>query len=232
MKRSISVLFALILAFLCVGHIDARAKMKWDYKGVYVASSYTAASNTPSGSHQTWSGHRATEGTTIAVDDRNPIAKMGAKIKLKWRVGKKWYSHIYRVQDKGHFGHYNNGRRAVDVFFEYRGWGLRTVKIYVYRKETKKEKQERLEKKRLQELRIKKKKQAEPFIFKYDPTLFPWQVVTDKKIISGGVIRLKWAWLDVVRTEKGLGNVILCGDRSCWFGKRAKLAEIVEEAVG
>ena len=236
MKRLICAVFACVLGFLIAGDNQVGAKMKWEYKGIRIASSYTAASNTPSGTHQTYSGHRATEGRTIAVDDRNPIASMGQKVKLKWKVGKKWHSHIYRVEDKGHFGHYNNGMRAIDVFFEYRGWGLRKVKVYVLRPETKKERKERLRKVRLRRERAlrkwKRRKQRETFIFKYDPSLFFWQVVTDKKIISGGVIRAGLMWLDVVKTEKGLGNIIYCGDRSCMFGKQAKLVDVVENAVG
>ena len=77
-----------------------------------------------------------------------------------------------------------------------------------------------------------RRKQKRPFKFVFDPTLLPYQVITDKRIISGGVIRLKYTWLDVVRTKKNIGNVIYCGDRTCMFGEKVHVKEIVEEAVG
>ena len=220
---------------------SAGAKMVAEYKGMFIASSYTAASNTPSGSHQTFSGHRAREGVTVAVDDHTPIAKMGQKIVLKWRVkirkknGKwkwKWKSHVFRVQDKGHFGHMNNGRRQIDVFFESRGWGLREVKVYVLRPETKRERRQRLRRRRIRIERKRMEKQKGVFHFLYEPTLLPWQIVTDRKIITGGACRIKFGWLDVVSTRKGLGNTVLTGDRSCMFGKNARFSEIREEAKG
>ena len=227
------VLGGILLGTLLIASgVCAKRKMVWDDKGWWYASCYTAQSNTPSGSHQTYSGHRAKEGKTIAVDKKNPIAKMGSKVMLKWRDGKKWRKHVYTVHDYGGFGRYNGGRRAVDVFFEYHGWGVRKVKIFIRRKETKKEHRQRLKRERIKRQRVKERKQKKPFKFVYDPGLFPWQIKTDKKVIAGGAVRINTLWLDVVGHEKGLGNVIKCGDRCCLFGRWARLKDIVEEAVG
>ena len=227
------ILLGIFVGVVLIGSGVVDAKKVLRYKGRYIASSYTPATNTPRGSHQTWSGHRAKEGVTVAVDDRTPIAGMGDKIVLEWKTEKgKTRREDYKVQDRGHFGHLNGGKRQLDVFFEHRGWGLRWVKVYVYGKETKAERRVRLRRERLRRQRIKEKKQRQQFNLVYDPTLLPWQVVTDKDIISGGVIRLKWQWLDVVRTERGLGSTIKCGDRSCMFGKMTHIGEIREEAVG
>ena len=247
-EKKIICLLVGVIAGMLIGVVWstrwADAKMVKEYKGKYIASSYTAASNTPSGTHATASGHRATEGVTVAVDDRTPIAEMGSKIVLKWKMrvrkGKKWKwkwkAHTFWVQDRGHFGHLNAGRRQLDVFFETHGWGLREVKVYVYRPETKKERRERLRKKRLrQEERARKRKQARQrgeFYFFYEPMLMPWQIVTDRTYISGGVARVSWKWLDVIGTKQGLGNVVLTGDRSCLFGRYERFAEIHEEAKG
>ena len=70
-------------------------------------------------------------------------------------------------------------------------------------------------------------------VLRYDPSLLPWQVTTDPEFISGGTIRIGYNFLDVVKTQSGLDNVILIGDETYKDqDKIVKLDEVIENAVG
>lgn len=232
------IIFCLI--FLCgvAGAASAKSRQVEEYLGHCVASSYTAASNTPSGTHTTSSGVRASEGTTIAVDMHNPRVPMGSKVKLVWSENGKKKSHIYTVQDCGNFGWCNNGTRWFDVFFENTGWGLKEVDAYLIRPETKAEKAKRLRKKAERQRKKRKKEQLKEFTLKYSPKLLPWQIVTDKDIIPSGTCimgwsLLEWQYLDVVGTKKGIGHAIYIGDwKKVQSNRKIRFTEVIEEAVG
>ena len=85
---------------------------------------------------------------------------------------------------------------------------------------------------RLQEEALRKARQKEMFILRYDMTLLPWQIITDPDFIKGGTIQIGFTWCDVVGTEKGIGNTIKIGYRPALFGIKTYLGEVVENAVG
>lgn len=217
---------------------QGSAKMVEEYLGKYIASSYTADSNTPSGTHNTSSGAYATEGTTVAVDHRNPIVPIGSKVKLVWKENGKKKSHIFTIQDYGNFGHLNGGMRQFDVFFEHHGWGLKKVKAYLIRKETKKEKAKRIAAEKRKARKKRRTEQEKPFKLIYDPTLLPWQIKTDPDIIPSGTVLVQWnnilwGWLDVIGTKKGIGHTIYIGDHTkALLRREIYLQDVIEEAVG
>lgn len=93
------------------------------------------------------------------------------------------------------------------------------------------EEQRNLETKR-HEAEVKNRLQEGEFTLIYDSTLAPWQIETDKDIIGSGTILIGYNWCDVVKTRQGLGNIIRTGDRTAMTGRRVKLDDIVEGAVG
>lgn len=179
-----------------VGVCDAR-KVK-QYIGKYYISTYKPSDPSQNG-HGTASGKRAKSGRTVAVDRKNPVAKMGSKVHINGfgdRI----------VEDTGGFGRFNNGLRAFDIFIEnHERGGLFYRKCYIYRKETKKEKLKRLERER-------KKRQRGTFTLKFDESLKPWQVITDPNYVKGGCISFGGGWFEVKDTKRGLKNTILVGD--------------------
>ena len=227
------VIGGILLSIALLGS-GSLAKTIKEPLGKWYISTYSAHCNTPSGTHSTSSGAYATAGRTVAVDLRNPLVPMGSWIYIDG-IGKR------HVEDYGGFGRYNGGRRAVDVFTDGSGY-LVERRVWLIRKETKKEIRKRKAKERKKrEAAAERKREAEqrkPFTLVYDPTLLPWQIVTDKEIISSGTVLVEWdnmmfQWLDVVRTEKGIGHVIKIGNRAavmCYT--QIRLQDVIEEAVG
>lgn len=198
-------------------YMEADARMIKEYLGIWYVSTYSANSNTPSGTHHTASGAYATAGVTCAVDMENPLVPMGSTIEIEG-LGRR------KVQDVGGFGRYNGGRRAIDVFVNGSGF-LRELKIWRIRPETKKEKNKRL-------LRERQKRQRGYFTLIYDPTLAPWQIITDPSYIKRGTVLTGYSWMDVVGTKQGLGNRIITGSDRARYDSVVKLGDVIEEAVG
>lgn len=222
MKRRISVYFALILAFTVLGHKDigASAKMVKKYLGRYYVTTYRPSDSSQNG-HGTSSGRRAKSGRTVAVDYRKPLVKMNKWVYIQG-FGKR------RVEDYGGFGKYNHGRRAFDVFIEnHEKGGLFLKKCWVYRPETKKEKEKRL-------LKERRKRQKGEFLLVYDKSLEPWQIVTDPQYFKGGCLTFGNSRIfEVVRTKKGLKNKILTNNLMAKdFKIYVKVDIVAEEAVG
>lgn len=224
MKRSISVLFACILAFTVIGYKTADAKMKKEYLGKWYVTTYKPSDSSQNG-HGTSSGRRAKSGRTVAVDHKNPLVKMNKWVYIQG-FGKR------RVEDYGGFGRYNHGRRAFDVFIENgeRG-GLFLKKCWVYRPETKKERAIRIAKEKAKE---RKKRQTGTFIIVFDDSLEPWQIVTDPYYIKkGACISFGGGLYEVVKTKKGLKNKILMNNLFAKsFDLHGQIEIIAEEAVG
>ena len=226
------IIVGILLSVALIGS-GAVAKTIKEPLGKWYISTYSANCNTPSGTHDTSSGAYATAGRTAAVDLKNPLVPMGSWIYIEG-IGTR------HIEDYGSFGRYNGGRRAVDVFTDGSGY-LVERRIWLIRKETKKEKKVRKAKERkkreAKKKRNRKKEQKKPFRLIYDPTLFPWQIRTDKDIIPSGTVLIQWssftwAWLDVVDAEKNIGRVIYIGDRRALLYPSINLQEVFEEAVG
>ena len=229
----IGIIAGIMLSVTLIGS-GAIAKTIKEPLGKWYISTYSAHCNTPSGTHSTSSGAYATAGRTAAVDLRNPLVPMGSWIYIDG-IGKR------HIEDYGGFGRYNGGRRAVDVFTDGSGY-LVERRVWLIRKETKKEiRKRKAREKRRREAAAERKRKAEqkkPFTLVYDPTLLPWQIVTDKDIIPSGTVLVEWdnmmfQWLDVVDTEKNIGHVIKIGNRAavmCYT--RIRLQDVIEEAVG
>ena len=66
----------------------------------------------------------------------------------------------------------------------------------------------------------------------YDPSLLPWQIITDPEYIKGGTVWIGYTYLDVVGTEKKLKNTIKTGQIYAYFGLQATLEDVFENAVG
>ena len=214
----IGVLSGILLSVALIGNISDAKKVK-KYLGKFYISTYKPSDSSQNG-HKTASGKRAKSGRTVAVDRRNPKAKMGSKVHIAGfgdRI----------VEDTGGFGRYNNGLRAFDVFIEdHERGGLFYRKCYIYRPETKKEKEKRLERER-------KKRQRGEFILVYDESLTPFQVITDPNYIKGGCISFGGGWFEVVKTKKGLKNTILVGDPLMKdMSLKVRLEMVEEGAVG
>jgi len=216
-RRIIAVGLVLCLVMVAVTPSVAKRKKVKEYIGKWYVSTYKPHDSSQNG-HGTSSGRRAKSGRTVAVDHRNPKAKMGTWVHIQG-FGK------LRVEDVGGFGSFNGGRRAFDVFRE--NWekgGLWLKKCWIYRRETNKEYKHRLANER-------KKRQQGTFILRYAEKLLPHQVVTDPKYISGGCVSFGGGWFEVKKTRKGLGNVILC---ACEYldGAKVRLDMVEEGAVG
>ena len=142
------------------------------------------------------------------------------------------------VKDNGHFGHYNNGKRALDLFMPEGVGGLFYRPVWLIRDETPKEKRLRKERERATREERRRQLQQKPMRLIYDPSLLPWQIVTDKDIIPSGTVLVEWdnmmfQWLDVVRTEKGIGRTIKIGNRAAVMRHtQIRLQDVIEEAVG
>lgn len=208
--------------------ISAQAKRKTikEYIGKWYVSTYKPHDGTQNG-HGTSSGRRAKSGRTVAVDFRNPKAKMNSWVHIQG-FGK------LRVEDYGGFGRYNGGRRAFDVFREnHEQGGLWKKKCWIYRKETMKEYKKRLKREKIQREKERIKRQQGWFYIIYDDSLLPYQVVTDPEYIKGGCISFGGDWFEVKKTKKGLGNKILTGMKIAQiFDMKVKLEMIEEGAVG
>jgi hypothetical protein len=204
----------------------AKRKLIKDYIGKWYVSTYKPHDSSQNG-HGTSSGHRAKSGRTVAVDHRNPKAKM-----LTW-VHIQGFGKL-RVEDIGGFGRFNGGRRAFDVFRE--NWekgGLWLKKCWIYRKETKKEYKARLKREEREREQARKRRQKGEFILVYDKDLLPHQVVTDPNFIKGGCISFGGGWFEVIKTKRGLGNKIRCGLALAeQFEIKVKLDMLEEGAVG
>lgn len=226
MRKRLTNVFAIILMSAMV-MVPAQAKRKTikEYIGKWYVSCYKPSDPSQNG-HRTSSGHRAKSGRTVAVDYRNPKAKM-----LSW-VHIAGFGKL-RVEDVGGFGRFNGGRRAFDVFREdHEQGGLWMKKCWIYRKETKAEYKARLKHEERQKEKERAKRQRGEFILKYDPSIKTrWQVITDPEYIKGGCISFGGGWFEVVKTRKNLKNVILC---ACEFldGAKVRLDMVEEGAVG
>ena len=116
-----------IVAGLAMGLcVSSTVSAKEIYLGEQTISAYSPASNTPTGSRDTCTGHRATEGRTIAVDMHNPLTRYGAKLKIEGFDG------AFTVEDCGNLNHYG---RDLDVFMDSesdcRDWGVRSRKVWL-----------------------------------------------------------------------------------------------------
>lgn len=207
----IAFVLIILMVILVAGTSSAKVKK---YVGTMTCTTYHVSDNTPRYSRATSTGHRATEWRTIAVDIHSPVFNMGDEIYVEgfgWGI----------IEDVGDFARYGT---ELDLFTP-EGVGFKK-ECKVYRPETGKEKQKRLAKER-------KKKQEGWFTLVYNPTLAPWQIITDKDIIPGGTCRMGYNWLDVVETHKHIGQTIQTGNMSeIQRHSRIKLDEVIEEAVG
>ena len=225
----IGVLFLLLIAVAIITLLPpviSDAKQVKEYLGEWYVSSYSASDNTPSGTHNTSSGAYATAGRTCAVDLKNPLVPMGSHIIVEG------FGELV-VEDYGGFGRYNGGRRAVDIFTDGKGFLLER-KIWLLREETEKEKAERIKKAEIK--KAKKRaglREKTDFDFVYDDSLAEWEIITDPDYISGGVVIIDYNILDVVGTEKGLGNKIKTGSsRLSLFCDSKPFTEVIEGAKG
>ena len=217
MKRKLIACLLCVSVIMTHTTVQAKRKLVKDYIGKWYVSTYKPHDSSQNG-HGTSSGRKAKSGRTVAVDLRNPKAKMGTWVHIAG-FGK------LRVEDYGGFGRYNGGRRAFDVFREnHEQGGLWLRKCWIYRLETNKEYKRRLANER-------KRRQQGTFILRYAEKLLPHQVITDPKYISGGCVSFGGGWFEVKKTRKGLGNVILC---ACEYldGARVRLNMVEEGAVG
>jgi len=225
-RRIIAVGLVLCLVMAAVTPSVAKRKKVKEYIGKWYVSTYKPHDSSQNG-HRTSSGHRAKSGRTVAVDHRNPKAKM-----LTW-VHIQGFGKL-RVEDVGGFGSFNGGRRAFDVFREnHEQGGLWLKKCWIYRLETKKEYKKRLRREEREREQARKRRQEGEFTLVYDETLLPHQVVTDPNFIKGGCISFGGDWFEVVKTKRGLGNKIRCGlTLAEQFEIKVKLDMVEEGAVG
>lgn len=205
----------LLLALVMFAGTKSEAKQIKEYIGKWFVTSYSASDNTPRGTHATSSGAYAAAGWTCAVDMHNPLVPMGSVVEIEGFGQRK-------VQDVGNFGWANNGRRAFDIFIDDGDEGfLLEKKVWLIRNETKEEKKVRIKKEKKRQRKERRKKQKQRFELIYDPSLMPWEIVTDKGIIPSGICLAYWPrelmyqyrWLEVASTEDGLGNIIKIGDK-------------------
>lgn len=226
------ILKTLVVAILIIASVfnttrsQAKRKMVKEYIGKWYVSCYKPSDSSQNG-HRTSSGHRAKSGRTVAVDLRNPKAKMGTWVHIKG-FGK------LRVEDYGGFGRFNGGRRAFDVFREnHEKGGLWLKKCWIYRLETKKEYKKRLRREKREREQARKRRQEGEFTLVYDETLLPHQVITDPNFIKGGCISFGGDWFEVIKTKRGLGSKIRCGlTLAEQFEIKVKLDMVEENAVG
>lgn len=225
-RRIIAVGLVLCLVMAAVTPSVAKRKKVKEYIGKWYVSTYKPHDSSQNG-HRTSSGRRAKSGRTVAVDHRNPKAKM-----LTW-VHIQGFGKL-RVEDVGGFGRFNGGRRAFDVFREnHEQGGLWLKKCWIYRLETKKEYRQRLRREEREREQARKRRQEGEFILVYDKSLLPHQVVTDPNFIKGGCISFGGGWFEVIKTKRGLGNKIRCGLALAeQFEIEVKLDMVEEGAVG
>lgn len=212
--------------FFFTPQANAKKKMVKEYIGKWYVSTYKPHDSSQNG-HRTSSGRRAKSGRTVAVDLRNPKAKM-----LSW-VHIKGFGKL-RVEDYGGFGRYNGGRRAFDVFREnHEEGGLWLRKCWIYRRETNKEYKQRLKREEEKKAKERQKRQRGEFVLVYDKNLASHQVITDPDYIKSGCISFGGDWFEVKKTQKGLGNKIKCGlTLAEAFEIRVRLDMVEEGAVG
>lgn len=201
------VVFLITLASIST---TSNAKRKWivvKKLGNVNISHYTPASNTPRGSRHTSSGRTAKENHTIAVDYRHQIAKMYQKVRIRYKTKKKHRKKtvIYTVEDYGGFWKYG---RAFDVFTCISGQGIVTGNAEIVRRETKKEYKARLRREEKEREQARKLKQQGWFILEHNDKLESHQVITDPNYIKSGSISFGGGWFDVVKTKRGLKNII------------------------
>lgn len=209
----------LIILTVCIGSTSqAKRKLIKEYIGKWYVSSYHVSDNTPSGSRRTSSGATATEWWTCAVDLRNPIVEMGTEIHIQG------FGH-FKIQDYGGFGHLNGGRRAFDIFLPEGVGGLFYRKVWVYRKETKKEYNKRMTKKR-------QKRHKKPFIPVFVENIPENIIYADPRWIKGGTIRIGYNYYDV-KPCYGLESHILINDENLvrWHSE-IQIDEVIENARG
>lgn len=216
MKKIVIAALLLFAVTVAVSSNSAAKEVK-EPLGKWYISSYKPSDNTPAGSYQTSSGARAIPWATCAVDYRDPLVPIGTTIEIEG-LGR------FKVNDYGGFGGFNGGRRAIDVFINDGDNGfLVERKVYLVREETPLEKTNR-------ELKERREAQSKPFKVLYDPNLFPWQIITDPKIIPSGTVTIQWKMdkfqplqvLEVADTVKGIGNTVYIGD----FHKASLYSEV------
>lgn len=227
------ILMLLLASFLTASQVQAKRKWIVVKKISKIkASHYTPQSNTPAGSRNTSSGKKARPNHTIAVDYRHRVAKMGQKIRIRWKHKSKHRKKvvIYTVEDYGGFWKYG---RHVDVFTLVSGQGIQEGNAEIVRKETKKEYKKRLQKEEREREQARKLRQKGWFKLVYDKDLLPNQVITDPNFIKGGDICFGGQWFEVIKTKRGLGNKILVGMQVAdYFDMEVKLEIVEEGAVG
>lgn len=224
-QKTIYTLVGVILGIIVsIGLIcnTSDAKMVKEYAGEVLCTTYHVSDNTPRGTRETASGEVATEYHTIAVDAHNPLFTIGTRLYVDgFGEGV--------VEDVGGFGGYGVG---LDLFTP-EGVGFKEHrKVWRLRDETAAEKKERLKRIEKKRAEIRKKRQQGTFNLVYDPSLLPWQIITDPEYIKGGTVRIGYTYLDVVGTENELKNTIKTGQIYAYFGLQATLEDVFENAVG
>ena len=173
----------------------SSARMVKQFVGSMVCTTYHVSDNTPRGTRATATGAVAQEYHTIAVDGRNPRFPIGTKLYVEgfgWGV----------VEDTGGFGKYGV---SLDLFTPENVGFKKPCKVWVYRKETKKEKQKRLAK-------IRRKRQKQPFRILFETDLPAGTCITDKKYIpKGSTVILENLIVECIDNELDLGNTIRIG---------------------
>lgn len=216
MRRLIATIVC--MAITLTSAVTSESKMKKVYLGKVLCSGYSASDNTPSGTHDTSSGAHARAGWTVAVDYRDPFVKMGTYLYVEG-FGK------MHVEDYGGFGHYNNGQRKLDIFHGGGDFGLKWLKVWKYRKETKAEKKKRLEKRR-------KCRQKKPFSISHSLEVPYGTIVADPGYIRSGTVQIGYRYYEV-STKKGLGSRLLINDEDlCRYKGQVLLENVAENAVG
>lgn len=222
MKRVVAL--ALLFVITITAAVPSEARLKKVYLGKVYVSTYHASDNTPRGSRATSSGKKATVGRTVAVDAKNPVVPMGAKVKIQG-LGKR------TVEDTGGFGRYNNGQRKFDVYMPEGKGFLKKLKAWYLRPETKKERKARIKRARIKAKKRRRKRQRGWFTLRWSMDLPQNVMATDPKWIHKGTVRIGSLYFEVRKYEKGLGNVILVGDEDA-DGIKVKLDEVVEGVKG
>lgn len=173
----------------------SSARMVKQFVGSMVCTTYHVSDNTPRGTRATATGAVAQEYHTIAVDGRNPRFPIGTKLYVEgfgWGV----------VEDTGGFGKYGV---SLDLFTPENVGFKKPCKVWVYRKESKKEKQKRLAK-------IRRKRQKQPFRILFETDLPAGTCITDKKYIpKGSTVILENLIVECIDNELDLGNTIRIG---------------------
>jgi len=77
----IGILSGILIGVGLIGAGVCDAKKVKQYIGKYYISTYKPSDSSQNG-HDTASGKRAKSGRTVAVDRKNPVAKMGSKVHI------------------------------------------------------------------------------------------------------------------------------------------------------